>query len=193
MINDIKTVKRDLRRKMLLERSSLTPDQIKAGDLSGAILVERLIRFKFPRIIAAYWSVNNEFSTRSLIQRFQEHGTIIALPVINSQDELEFYTMNDPRDLEVGKYNIPIPPAKPSTRIEPKHLDIMIVPGVAFDQSGRRLGMGKGYYDRYLKKIHPNTLTVGVAYDFQLIGEVPTETDDQNVQWLWTPRGTLLT
>ena len=65
-----------------------------------------------------------------------------------------------------------------------KELDLVIVPGIAFDRHGRRLGRGKGYYDRFLRKIAKRTLTIGLAFDFQILPSIPATATDINVDHL---------
>ena len=86
-----------------------------------------------------------------------------------------------------GKYNIPEPTTAPYTG----KIDLTIVPGLAFDAKGNRLGRGGGYYDRFIKKL-THTVLVGVGYDFQLVDEVPAARHDQRVHRIILPSKTIL-
>lgn len=191
-LNAIQNEKLKLRRMMLQYRAALTIDKIQGANHSGIVLAEQLIQNVKPEIIAVYWGVRNEFPTNGFIERMLEAGVRVGLPTINSRDELEFHRFTGSFDKTPGLYNIPIPPIDSRSQIAPGDFDLMILPGVAFDRSGRRLGMGKGYYDRYLQKIRPNVLTIGAAYEFQIVSEIPVESFDQRMKWLWTDRGALL-
>lgn len=73
--------------------------------------------------------------------------------------------------------------------VEPGEVDLVIVPGVAFDRSGGRLGRGKGFYDRFIARLNPRCVTVGVCLAEQIVDAVPTGADDRPVGWLATPSG----
>ena len=82
-----------------------------------------------------------------------------------------------------GKFNIPEPTTDPYTG----KIDLILLPGVAFDLKGNRLGRGGGYYDRYLSQIDKDTILVGVGYDFQMIEEVPSGKHDKKMDYVVTP------
>jgi len=100
---------------------------------------------------------------------------------------LEFYKVDDLSELSPGKFGIP-EPSRDSTKIHVNDLNMIIVPGVAFDLWGRRLGYGKGYYDRTLIDINKESL-VGLAYGFQVLSCIPTELEDKGVGLLITEKG----
>ena len=81
-----------------------------------------------------------------------------------------------------GKFGIP----EPTTQPYEGHIDLIIVPAVAFDKEGHRLGRGGGYYDRFLKK-YPRATLIGVGYDFQLVEKVPTERHDRKMHRIVLP------
>ena len=82
-----------------------------------------------------------------------------------------------------GKFNIPEPTTPPYTG----HIDMVLVPGVAFDKSGNRLGRGGGYYDRFITNLGKKTLLAGVGYDFQLVDKVPANRRDKRLNYVVTP------
>lgn len=97
----------------------------------------------------------------------------IILPVVTG-DELELRVYTGPQDLAIGSYGIAEPTGAPFTDYET--IDLAVIPGVAFDRYGHRLGRGKGYYDRLLPQIPASK--VGICFPFQLIEEVPAEAFD---------------
>ena len=98
----------------------------------------------------------------------------ILLPVVIGNDlELRLYT--GPQDLKKGAYGIEEPVGEPFT--DYASIDLAIIPGVAFDVHGNRLGRGKGYYDRLLPRL-PHIYKIGICFPFQLLEEVPTEALD---------------
>ena len=81
-----------------------------------------------------------------------------------------------------------VDPASPNVnRVDPQEFDVVLVPGLAFDRAGRRLGRGKGYYDKFLAQTKPSAVRIAVAYDFQIVPEVPTDENDQLVHYIATP------
>jgi 5-formyltetrahydrofolate cyclo-ligase len=75
------------------------------------------------------------------------------------------------------------------TAVEPTSIDVVVVPGLAFDRRGRRLGYGRGYYDRFLTSLAPHAVTIGVAFDLQVVDEVPHESHDVALDLVITERG----
>ena len=81
-------------------------------------------------------------------------------------------------DLEYGPYGIQQPKSNRATVIAPEVLDLVVVPGVAFDRSGHRLGRGAGFYDRFLADLPRDIPTVGLAFDFQIVSNLPLQEHD---------------
>ena len=135
------------------------------------------------KIVGCYYPVNFEVDTKDLMTKLQQKGFKISLPVISSKFDMNFYfwNLNDP--LYVNKYGIPEP-------ISDKAIcpNILLVPLVAFDKSFNRIGYGGGFYDRYIKKIKKNKkiITIGLAYSFQRIKEVPINDFDIKLDFVVT-------
>lgn len=113
-------------------------------------------------------------------------GKVVALPrYVASTDSYTACRIEDPhRDLSLGRFGLREP--GPSCQEVPlKQLDLILVPGVAFDLEGRRLGRGKGYFDRLLAAVCGQTC--GVAFDEQIVLRVPVEPHDSDVNWILTP------
>jgi 5-formyltetrahydrofolate cyclo-ligase len=178
--------KRSVRQQLVKERKLLSTQQVLASDQSGVRLGYNLISECSPKNAAVYWSVGNEFSTRGLIRVLMEANTCVALPRINTDDQLQFYQFESSEKLYPGRLNIPEPPENSCLKIEAKKFDLIIVPGVAFDRQLNRLGMGKGYYDRFLSNISPSALTIGLAYEFQILPIIPVEETDVPLKKIWT-------
>lgn len=113
--------------------------------------------------------MKDEVFTHSFIEKWSKFKHIL-LPVVKG-DDLELCSYSTPDDLSTGAYGI-LEPIGPPFR-EYDKIDLVIVPGVAFDSSGCRLGRGKGYYDRLLPKI--SAPKIGICFPFQLVDEIPTE------------------
>lgn len=109
-----------------------------------------------------------------------------AFPRIDD-NRVVFYKIKNLADLTPGSWGALEPPAIESQRVDVESADLMLVPGLAFDLNGRRLGRGKGFYDAILSATQPSCWNVGVAFDCQMVSAVPTEDHDREVDGVLTP------
>jgi 5-formyltetrahydrofolate cyclo-ligase len=143
------------------------------------LIKEKLFKtlvFKRAKTVMFYIAFSGEVDTKEMIREAQKLGKIIVVPVCGKNRAIKACFLDDQRKLARGPYGIFEPATKES--IDLKWLDLVIVPGVAFDKQGNRLGRGKGYYDRFLEKLHQETVSVGLAFDFQILPSLPTTTHD---------------
>jgi len=131
----------------------------------------RSLVFKRSKIVMFYISFGGEVETREMISEAQNLGKIVAVPVCARDRKIKPCLLLGKAKLKKGNYGIGEPAIKQFVR--PKDLNLVIVPGVAFDQRGNRLGRGKGYYDRFLKKLPEKAYTIGLAFDFQILPTLP--------------------
>lgn len=132
--------------------------------------------------LAAFWPLPGEVDLRPLLRDLKRRGWVIGLPRLCGSG-LEVRRVRDFRTLHRGLYGTREPSLKcPVLRT----LDVILVPGVAFDATGARLGRGGGYYDRFLFQ-HHGVLTVGVGFSCQLISRVPRQVHDARVSIVVTP------
>jgi 5-formyltetrahydrofolate cyclo-ligase len=135
--------------------------------------IESLEQFRSANTIMAYWSMDDEVHTHDLILKFLGKKQII-LPVVKG-DVLELKEFTGKTNMMVGEsYGIKEPEGDPFYEID--KIDLIVVPGVAFDINNNRLGRGKAYYDNLL--IKTQALKVGVCFDFQLLDFVPVDEHD---------------
>lgn len=129
--------------------------------------------FQAAQTVLMYYSLPDEVDTHAFIEKWCQKKRIL-LPVVVG-DELELRLFTSANKLQTGSFGI----AEPTGTLfsDYSQIDLVIVPGVAFDQSGNRLGRGKGFYDRLLSKL-PNAYKTGLCYPYQLVAEVPTESTD---------------
>ena len=102
-------------------------------------------------------------------------GKTILLPRVTGEGTMELHRYNGPKDMQTGAYGIMEPTGQLFT--DYADIDLAIVPGVAFDHDGNRMGRGKGYYDRLLPKL-ANTYKIGICLPFQLVEKIPTDEHD---------------
>jgi 5-formyltetrahydrofolate cyclo-ligase len=146
-------------------------------------ILNRLFRtlvFKRAKIIMFYKACKGEVDTDIMIKAAQKLGKIVVVPVCGENRALIPCILKDGVRLVRGPYGIWEPAIKKS--ISPGSIDLVVVPGVAFTISGKRLGRGKGYYDRFLSRLSLHAATIGLAYDFQVLADLPTTALDVNVQ-----------
>lgn len=130
-------------------------------------------------VIGLYYPILNEVQTWRIITRCQTDSKTAALPIVTGQT-LTFHLYNTLKSLKIGPYKIKEPP--PSNKALDDRLDVIIVPGIAFDSSGYRVGYGKGFYDMFFgTKMKSGSIIIGFAYEFQVI-EGPIKFDKFDVK-----------
>ncbi|MGH9921444.1 MAG: 5-formyltetrahydrofolate cyclo-ligase [Nitrososphaerales archaeon] len=176
--------KQVLRDKMVNTRNSLS---VEATERMSEIIQNRVIRmdeFVNAGAIAAYHPVGSEVSTLKILSTVLRLKKSLALPRVEDATAIIFAMVNDlKQDLENGRYKIK-EPKKHCPRVN--EIDLVLVPGIAWDEHGHRLGYGKGYYDRYLANLQ--TTTVGLAYDFQVLENIPHDQNDFRVDLIITEK-----
>lgn len=168
----MKERKRKLRKWIAQEKTLYCDSTLK--DLSADILanLEKHPAFEEATTLLLYHSLKDEVQTHSFIEKWSKKKTIILPVVVGEELELRLYT--GPQDLAIGAYGIAEPTGKVFT--DYKAIDLAVIPGMAFDKDGHRLGRGKGYYDKLLPYIP--AVKIGICFPFQLIEEVPAEPFD---------------
>lgn len=137
-------------------------------------------------ILAAYWPIGSEVDCRPILHHYTSKGYSCALPVIQENEwKLVFREWTPETPLIKGEFKIPHPPL--TQRI--LYPDVLLVPLLAFDLHGNRLGMGGGYYDTTIAHYRASNplKTIGLAYDCQEIEFLPTQTEDQSLDYIVTP------
>ena len=175
--NPIFEEKNKLRRDLLKKRKDLSPSvsQEKSSLILKVLLSEKA--FIDAVSVALYFPVNGEVDTREIFKKCIDLEKKVFFPRTRGSD-LVFLRTRNVEELTPGAFAIPEPPAD-AERARSDELDLVLVPGVAFDLSGNRIGYGKGFYDRFLKDI-PRQARFGLAYQFQVLKSVPfNETDEK--------------
>jgi 5-formyltetrahydrofolate cyclo-ligase len=146
-------------------------------------ILEKLLRtgvFKTAKIIMFYIAFDGEVNTEDMIKEAKKLGKIVTVPVCKrNRITIRPCILDDNTGLKKGPYGICEPSTKRFIRL--KTLDLVIVPGIAFDKKGNRLGRGKGCYDRFLKRIPKDTPSIGLAFGFQILPTIPAKTHDVSV------------
>lgn len=180
--------KKELRQEMLRSRRQLPEIQRKSHSeniFSELTKDERLREFQF---VHCFVGQSEEPDTLPILRWMLNQGKKVAVPCVDSDKvELQHSLILSTDVLEIGKFGIL--DVRPEKRIEVNisDLDLVLVPGIAFDLSGGRLGYGRGYYDRFLKKTEG--FRVGVCYESQIVDQVPMEAHDIHMQALISQKG----
>ena len=151
-----------------------------AADNTLIARLENHPAFLSAKCIFLYASVGNEVYTRDLLCRAYNHGRTVALPKCRGNGQMTFFEYDG--RLTEGRYHIPEPMSE--RILEPSAEDIIIVPGLAFDTEGYRMGQGGGYYDRYLEKYH--CISIGVCREQFILNDIPKEWNDLPVDYVIT-------
>ena len=147
--------------------------------------LEQMTCFRDAKTVLLYYPIQNEVDVLPLVKKYKREKTLL-FPVSHRRGmTVHPYAGNE--HMHRGKFGIP----EPTTPAYTGPIDLVIVPAVAFDAKGRRLGRGGGFYDRFIKKL-THTVLVGVGYDFQLVDEVPAVRHDQRVHRIVLPSKTIL-
>ena len=172
--------KQAIRSKILLR---LKTQKEEDRDRKSRLIKQKLFRtlvFKKAKVVMFFISFGGEVNTREMIKKAIALGKIVAVPVCRKTRAIRPSILQEKARLVRGLYEIYEPAIKKFVKLE--DLDLVIVPGIAFDKKGNRLGRGKGYYDTFLHKLKPyHTASLGLAFDFQILPSIPTTCEDKEV------------
>lgn len=153
-------------------------------DALSHIIMDRFLglpEYESARTVMFYVDVRDEVRTRQALPDALTTGKRIVVPYC-VDGELELFWLESMEELELGMYRILEPKADMRTiankRLAPEDLDLIMVPGVAFDRMGGRTGHGKGYYDKLLEHARPETPLVGLAFECQIFEAIPMDQHD---------------
>jgi 5-formyltetrahydrofolate cyclo-ligase len=183
--------KRALRERVVARRDRLPAAARRARSARVFDHVVALPELATADSVLCFVSFGSEVDTSLLLRWCLDQGKRVALPRIVGRRRMEAFWVEDPaRDLESGSYGIREPRAE-LPLAPPEAIDVVIVPGSAFGRSGDRMGYGGGFYDTFMARLRPRTPRVALAFELQLVDDVPEEGHDLRVDALVTERGVL--
>ena len=185
---NLRDAKRALRARVLSQRDRLAPEARDAASRSIAAALAERADFRGARTVLLTLPFGSEWDTRPLLAEALAKGKAVAMPRVNLERRmLDTCVIRDPGvDVALGYRSIPEPRAHCEV-IDPTAIDWALVPGVAFDAAGRRLGYGGGYYDRLLPLMRPDAPRIAGAFDVQIVERVPAAPHDLRVDTVVTP------
>ena len=150
-----------------------------------------LVAYKSAKVVAIYSSINNEVLTDKIEDYTVRYNKRVCYPKVNKEtNSMEFYYATS-KDLVRGEYGI-LSPKDGCEKVDINDIDLVIVPAVALSLQGGRVGYGGGYYDKFLANISNQTTKVGLCYNENLLYSLPTNKDDQKMDYLITEKGLFL-
>ena len=171
--------KADLRAAMLEKRASLNEDEIWLASDAIVEKISGLSAYKKARTVLFYSPFNNEVKITSLIEQAFSQKKVCLPRIEHGEGIMSARRIYDLREIKTDRYGILAPPEK-ARKVEPKEIDFVVVPLVAFDQTLNRIGYGGGYYDRFLPQC-VNAFYCGVAYSFQKVPQIDAGSHDMKL------------
>jgi len=169
-------------------RSQLSPAERNAASQTIASHLLAHPALTSARVVAVYAAMRDELSIDGVATELRARGVATVYPrVVRGSRVLSFYYVSSPDELMAGTFDVP-EPAPDCEQIALTEIDTALVPGLAFDREGGRVGWGQGYYDHTLQEM-PNATRVAVAFECQVLGRVPVGPADQLIHHLVTERG----
>lgn len=170
----------------LIQRKRREMSELELENLSSLVLfnLEQSDIFTNAKCIFIYHSLLGEVSTRYFLERWK-HQKHFYLPIVKGED-IFFREYTSEKNMLLSKYGI-LEPTGEDVDVTHLDIDMIVVPGVAFDHNCNRMGYGKGYYDRFLKNI--KTIKVGICFNFQLFNIIPVNEEDIPMDYIITEKG----
>ena len=176
-----------LRRRLLAGRARLSADQRAAAARALRDAVLELPQAQMAGTIAAYYSLASEPDTHGLVFALWKRGSYVLLPLLRPDADLDWASYEGPDSLRPGPRGLAEPAEPPRGMGAVARADLVLVPALAIDRGGVRLGRGGGSYDRALARVGPGIPTIALVYDGELLDEVPADDHDQRVRLVARP------
>ncbi len=161
--------------------------------IKSRAIIQRVLslqEIKRAECISCYAGVNSEVRTLSLISQLLASSKKVAVPAVVDRERMEMYQIESLDELE--KNNGFIEPRGEFRRFcGPERIDAVLVPGIAFDEKGHRIGYGKGYYDRFMKRLRKGIPLIGLAFECQIVKKIPVEEHDVRLEKIITEKRTI--
>ncbi|MBF8983376.1 5-formyltetrahydrofolate cyclo-ligase [Lutibacter sp. B2] len=181
-------VKKQLRSEILNERKNLPIPIVseKSGKISE--LLKSMNLYKNAQSVMVYIDFRNEVKTNDIINDLLSKNKRVVIPISipETREMILSQLLNPGKELTKGTYGILEPKKEYIREVNPETIDLILVPGVAFDEEGYRLGYGGGYYDRFLDKLTKNIPSIALAFDLQIMEKVPRDVHDHAVDSIVT-------
>ncbi len=186
---DPSTQKRALRHRMRRVRGAIPPEHRQELARRAESHLLALPEVRSAGTVMLFYSFGTEIPTSGMIERLLAGGHRVLLPYLAGQDGMEAAVVLPGQSLVRTTYGPKEPPAR--VAVDPAEVDVVIAPGLAFDRRGHRLGYGGGHYDRYLRRLSPRAVRIGIGFAVQVVEGVPGEPEDERVDLVVTDAGVI--
>ena len=170
------TEKKELRKEIRARKRDIPVDELRE---MSRFLCERLLayeRLSNASTVMMYYPLSDEVDVTPVIEQLAENGKTVVLPQVTGEATMVLRRYTGKADLQEGAFGIMEPCGEIFSDYET--IDVAIIPGMAFDRRGNRLGRGKGYYDRFLPLLPARVYKIGICFPFQLLDDIPMEEHD---------------
>ena len=173
-------MKQTLKSEISEKRKALSKEEIKEKSSKIKENLYSLEEFKKAKNILFYVSFNDEVDTHEIIKELlaNKEKNIIVPYVVKNNPILQLSEIKNFNELEPKTWGILEPKDEFIRKFDIENVDLVIIPGIVFDQNGHRIGYGYGYYDRFLKKLDKNVVKIGFGFEFQIVDKIPEEKHD---------------
>lgn len=179
--------KKNVRTKMQLIRNNHSKKFVNtnSSEISNRILTSEL--YKNAEIVMGFLSFGNEVNIDKVLIQALKDGKTVCVPEILNKTDLAAIQLINMDNLVLGKFNIRSVNPENQIKIDPKSIDLVLVSGLGFDKKGNRIGLGAGYYDRFIVKVLKGTF-LGVSFSNHLIDFIPVDKNDISMDYLVTEK-----
>jgi len=182
-------MKRSIRKEVLRKRDEISRNIKTIKDLSIKQRLISLREFMDAKIVFFYASFKSEVETFAMIKETLKMNKRLVLPKVRKEEHgVMLYEIKDINELSTGYMGIPEPSSLKEYSLSLDEVDLIVIPGVAFDYAGNRLGYGGGYYDMLLAQRKKRSPIIALAYDEQLVDKIPSEPHDVKVDMIITDK-----
>lgn len=184
-------MKNTVRKEVLESRKAMSSQDLKSKSDSICSYLLESDFYKNSSVIMAYIDFRNEVQTESLIKKALSDGKKIVIPisVVDTKQLILSELIDYDGELESGAYGILEPKQEFVRETDPQTVDLVLIPGVAFDSKGYRIGYGAGYYDRFLERVRPDVAKVALGFDLQMVADAYPDDHDFPVDSVITESG----
>jgi 5-formyltetrahydrofolate cyclo-ligase len=186
--------KAEIRRDMKILRSNISEVERKDWDATIRRQLQQTEEYQCCKTLFCYVSFGSELDTGPIILQALQEGKVVYVPRVDEKHRMQFYRIHDLGGLQPSRFGVPEPSGEEEKRyqleaaIHSHDIPLMLLPGLAFDITGNRIGYGAGYYDRYLLEFHQSHFyKMALCYDFQLIEHIEAQEYDIGVDTIITP------
>ena len=176
---------------MIKVRESLSEQEVISNSKAVFDTLKNLKVYQEANCVMLYISFRNEIMTRDIIKDLIKSGRRVFVPVTVHETKAIIVSelLDYDEDLQVGNFGVLEPKPEALRPTDPNLLDLVLVPGVAFDERGYRIGFGAGYYDRFLPNLREGAITIALAHEVQMVDKVENDQYDIPVDYVLTDKG----